>query len=329
MLFMADMSDVHLAGVDLNLLVVLRELLRTRSVTAAARRLGRTQSAVSHALARLRELFSDELFLRSGGALRPTARAEALAEPLDAILAGVGGLLRDAPGRFDPGGLERAFVLGTTDYAEILLLPELMPALRAEAPGVDLVTRFLGNDVDRAVSTREVDLAIGTRFRPLAGVLAQPVGHEDMVLVARRGHPAVARGLAAAEYAALDHVLVAPRGFQGGVIDAALEKLSLTRRVVLRVPHFSAAAHAVAGTDLVAALPGSFARAMAAILPLVVLPLPVPAEGFHLIVAFSAAARDDPAHAWLRAHVVRAGKRAFGRRQAPGTSHRKPRGGAP
>ena len=80
MVFMPDMSDVHLAEVDLNLLVVLRELLRARSTTAAARRLGRTQSAVSHALARLRALFGDPLFLRSGGALRPTARAEALAE---------------------------------------------------------------------------------------------------------------------------------------------------------------------------------------------------------------------------------------------------------
>jgi DNA-binding transcriptional LysR family regulator len=313
MIFMPDMSDVHLAEVDLNLLVVLRELLRARSTTAAAKRLGRTQSAVSHALARLRALFGDPLFLRSGGALRPTARAEALAEPLELALTSVDQLVHRSTARFDPSRLERTFVMATTDYADILVLPELLPRLRAEAPGVDLVTRFHGDEIDRAVSTREVDVAIGTSFRPLAGVLAQPVGHQDMVLVARRGHPAVKRGLGAKAYAALDHVLVAPRGFQGGVIDTALEKLGLARRVVLRVTHFSAAAFTVASTDLVVALPECFARAMADVLPLAVHPLPVEVSGFTFSVAFSAAAQGDPAHAWLRDHVVRAGKRAFAR----------------
>ncbi|HRH00494.1 MAG TPA: LysR family transcriptional regulator [Polyangiaceae bacterium] len=310
------MSDVHLSDLDLNLLVVLRELLRTHSTTSAAKRLGRTQSAVSHALARLRDLFGDPLFLRTGGALRPTARAESLAEPLEQLLSGVDQLLRHEPSRFDPSQLERTFVLAATDYAEILLLPELVPALRAEAPGVDLVTRFPGDEIDRAVATREVDVALGTNFRPLAGVLSQPVGHQDMVLVARRGHPVARAGrarraLTVEAYSSLDHVLVAPRGFQGGAIDAALEKVGLSRRVVLRVPHFAAAAFVVASTDLVVALPESFARTMAKTLPLSVLPLPIPLAGFTFSVAFSAAARDDPAHAWLRKHVVRAGKRAF------------------
>ncbi|MFO0761532.1 MAG: LysR family transcriptional regulator [Byssovorax sp.] len=294
------MSDVHLADIDLNLLVVLRELLRTRSTTTAAKRLGRTQSAVSHALARLRLLFRDPLLLRTGGALRPTERAETLAEPLDRALAGVDQILHRTPARFDPSRVERTFVIATTDYAEILLLPELVPVLRKEAPGVDLVTRFLGDEIDRAVSMREVDVAIGTAFRPLSGVMALPIGHQDMVLVARRGHPVARRGITAEAYAALDHALVAPRGFQGGVIDAALEKIGLSRRVVVRVPHFSAAAFTVASTDLVVSLPECFARAMAAVLPLAVLPVPLALDGFTFNAAFSAAAHDDPAHAWLR-----------------------------
>jgi DNA-binding transcriptional LysR family regulator len=93
----------------------------------------------------------------------------------------------------------------------------------------------------------------------------------------------------------------------------ALEKLGLSRRVVVRVPHFSAAAFTVASTDLVVSLPECFARAMAEVLPLTVLPLPVEVTGFTFSVAFSAASRDDPAHAFLRDHVVRAGKRAFAR----------------
>jgi DNA-binding transcriptional LysR family regulator len=276
---------------------------------------------VSHALARLRDLFGDDLFLRSGGALRPTARAEALAEPLDAVLGEVTGLLRRSPARFDPSRLSRAFVIGTTDGAEILLMPEIVRVVRAEAPGVDLVTRFLGDDIDRAVSTREVDLAIGTRFRPLAGVLAHPLGHQRMVLVARAGHPVARAGVTAAAYAAMHHVLVAPRDSHGGVIDVALEKLALHRRVVLRVPHFSTAAFVVSTSDLVVALPESFAWAMAASLPLAVLPLPVEVDGFDFALAWNLAARDDQAHAWLRAEVARVAERAF---RAPGAKRSTP-----
>ena len=144
------------------------------------------------------------------------------------------------------------------------------------------------------------------------------MGHQDMVLVARQKHPLARRGLSVETYAALDHILVAPRGFTGGVVDSALQTLGLTRRVVLCVPHFSTAVHIVATTDLVVTIPESFARLMAETLPITVLPVPLPLEGFQFTVVFSAAARDDPAHAWIREQLVRAGKRAFGKGSARG-----------
>jgi DNA-binding transcriptional LysR family regulator len=306
---MVIMSRVHdLAGVDLNLLVVLDELLRARSTTLAARRLGRTQSAVSHALARLRDALGDPLFVRAGAALRPTPFAEGLAAPLADVLHGAAALLTRSRVAFDPAALERTFALSCTDLAEITILPRLVPALRRDAPGVDVVTRFLGDDVERAVQGREVDLGIGTRLRPLAGVVVEPLVEEPMTILLRRGHPALEGRLTPKRYAALDHALVTPRGLPGSSVDSALEPLGLARRVVLRLPHFAAAALVVAKTDLVVTVPESLARELGKRLGLVARPVPVPLPKVAFLVAYSATFRDDPGHRFVRERVMAAAR---------------------
>lgn len=301
------MNMVHRVGrTDLNLLVVLDELLRTRSTTVAARRLGRTQSAVSHALARLRDAFGDPLFVRVGASLRPTRPAEALAAPVRDLLDRAEALLARADETFDPRRIERTFVLAGTDYAEMLLLPKLIPTLRREAPGVDLVTRFYGDEVERAIQARDVDLAFGARLRALSGVVRADVRTDPMLVLVRRGHPATRRRLTPRAFAALDHVLVAPRGLPGSAVDTALEALGLARRVVLRLPHFAAAAHIVARTDLVVMMPSGFVELVARDLGLVALKSPVAIPPFTFAIAYSAAAENDAAHRWLRERVAQA-----------------------
>jgi DNA-binding transcriptional LysR family regulator len=299
------MKRVHAEDVDLNLLVVLRALHATESTSLAAKKLGRTQSAVSHALARLRLTFEDELFVRVGPGLRPTTFAEQLREPVARLLAGAEALF-EPRGRFDPKTLERTFVLACTDFAEMTILPRLMPALRAEAPGVSLVTRGFGADVERAVLDGEVDLAYGTRFRPLSGLMEQHLLDEEMVVLLRKDHPALGRKLTIARYCALDHVLVSPRGGPGGSVDAALESTGYKRRVVLRLPNFTAAALVVARTDLVVTLPESFARHMARLAPLRVVAPPLTLAGFGFRMLFPTTSRDDPAHALFRRMFAKA-----------------------
>ena len=294
------MKAVHLASVDLNLLVVLRELLRARSTTIAARRLGRTQSAVSHALQRLRVLLDDDLFVRVGAGLRPTVAAEALAPAVADILGRAEALLSGSSSAFDPRSLARTFVLGTTDYAELLLLPSLLARLRVEAPQVDLVTVFLGDDIERAIQARDVDLAIATRFRVVSGIVEEYIADQDMCVVVRNGHPATRGRLDAKTYASFDHALVTPRGLPGSAVDSALEALGLRRRVVLRLPHFVVAALVVAESDLVVTQPRSFAHHMAKRSPLAVLPLPIAIAPFRFSIGYSAAVQADPAHAWFR-----------------------------
>ena len=306
---MAIMSRAHeLAAVDLNLLVVLDELLRTGSTTRAARSLGRTQSAVSHSLARLRDVLGDPLLVRAGASLRPTTFAEGLAAPLADVLHGAEAILSRSRVAFDPARLERTFVMSCTDLAELTILPRLLPRLRRDAPGVDVVTRFLGDDVERAVQGREVDLGLGTRLRPLAGVVVETMVEEAMTVLLRRGHPALAQRLTAKRYAALDHALVTPRGLPGSAVDTALEPLGLARRVVLRLPHFAAAALVVAQTDLVVTVPASLARHLDRRLGLVALAPPFALGSVTFSAAYSASFRDDPGHRWLREAVLAAAR---------------------
>lgn len=303
------MHRVHdLARVDLNLLVVLDALLEARSTTLVGKRLGRTQSAVSHALGRLREALGDPLFVRAGAALRPTARAEALARPVRELLERAQAVFEGKGPAFDPARLERTFVLAGSDYAEVLLLPTLLPRLRAAAPGVDLVTRMFGDDVDLAVQAGEVDLAFASRFRPLAGLVAEEARRDDLVVLMRQGHPASRGKLTLARYVKLDHALVTPRGLPGSAVDTALELRGLARRVVLRLPHFSAAAAVVTRTDVVVTLPRGFAQRAAKDLALAVRPLPLDVPGFTFFVGYGAGVVADPAHRWFRGEVLRAAR---------------------
>ncbi|WP_437318211.1 LysR family transcriptional regulator [Sorangium sp. So ce385] len=289
----------RLASLDLNLLVVLDELLRSQSTVVAAKRLGRAQSSVSHALGRLREVFGDPLFVRTGTALRPTSFAEELAAPLRVQLDALEQLLEPTAG-VEPSRLERTFTLSAPDWAVVLMLPPLMARLRREAPGVDVVLRSFRMDVDRAVQSGEIDVALGVRFQPLSGLVMQRLLEEPFVCIARRDHPDLGEHITLDAYAAAAHVLVAPYELPGSPLDDELARLGHRRRVVLRVPHFSAALFVVAQTDLIATLPRSFVHATAPLLRLRVIEPPLAIPPFSFSCLFSATRQKDPAHVWLR-----------------------------
>jgi DNA-binding transcriptional LysR family regulator len=305
------MKRTELAGTDLNLLVVLHELFATRSTTKAARRLGRTQSAVSHALSRLRVVMDDPLFLRIGPVLEPTSYALGLEPAVAEILGRAESLFGGNSAPFSPKSMTRTFVVGGTDHVEALVLPKLLARVRAEAPGVDLVASYLGDDVERALQSREVDLAVGTRFRAVSGLVEEPVCEQELRMLVRKGHPATRGKLDPVRFAAFDHALVAPRGMPGGVVDVALEALGLRRRVVLRLPHFLVAALVVAESDLVVSLPRACAEHMAELAPLEVLPVPVPLRPFAFSIAYAATFESDPAHAWFRRVFVEVARDAL------------------
>jgi DNA-binding transcriptional LysR family regulator len=297
------MNGVHLSSVDLNLLVALDALLAERSVTRAAARVGITQSAMSHTLARLRAQFRDEILVRGAGGMVPTTRAAVLGEAVGKALADIARAL-SPPRPFDPRTAEARVTIGTSDYAELVLLPKLFKRLTDEAPGIDL--RVLPVDVDLAtpLSSGALDIVIAPLREDEAGpgILARRLFDESFVCVVRRGHPLERQRLTVARFAAASHALIAPRGNEGGFVDEALAKLGHKRRVAVAVPHFLIAPHLVASSDVILTLAERVARVLAEPLGLAVLapPKELALRSFTMSAIWHERTRADPALSWVR-----------------------------
>ena len=296
------MHDVHLRpGFDLNLLRVLHALLTERSVSRAAKRLGLSQSATSHALSRLREGLGDPLVVRDRTGVAPTARAEALREPIGAALALIEGALFSASS-FVPATCARRFVIAATDYAELLVIPSLLSVLAKEAPNVDVWIHPYPVDPRDALRRGDVDLVVGILGRDDAtsGLHATGLLDDRFVCMVRTGHPLSRKRLTLARYAAADHVLIAPRGIPGGPIDVALAAKGYERRVAVVVPHFLVAPHVIAKTDLVVTVAERIAKVFVRLLPLRILDVPFEAPRLRLSTIWHDRHDSDPAHRWLR-----------------------------
>lgn len=294
------MSLDHSLGVELSHLRVLDVLLRTGSTVRAARELGLTQSAISHALRRLRDVLGDPLFVRVGRKLAPTERVLALRAPLAEALAAVGRVFVRA-GSFEPRTLRTSFRIVAADYAELVALPGLLAALAAEAPDVDVVTLTVGDALEDLMQRGEADLALGGFFEERGGLLLRPLFRDPFVVAtAAAGAPA---RLSLDRYLSARHVLVAPRGLPGGVVDTALAALGHTRRVVLRTPSFQTALAVAARTDLLVTMPRRVAVEFARFTPLSIFPPPLELPEIRFGMLFPASRRDDLAHRWLRERV--------------------------
>jgi DNA-binding transcriptional LysR family regulator len=303
MSYIPDMNGVHLGSFDLNLLVALDALLAERSVTRAAARVGITQSAMSHTLARLREQFDDEILVRGAGGMVPTTRAAALGEVVGKALGDIARAL-SPPRPFHPRTAEARVTIGTSDYAELVLLPQLCRRLADEAPGIDLRVLPVDAEIGPPLSSGALDIVIA----PLGegdggpGILARRLFEERFVCVVRRGHPLAHQRLTVARFAAASHALIAPRGKEGGFVDEALAKLGHKRRVAVAVPHFLIAPHLVAASDVILTLAERVARVLAEPLGLVVLapPRELALRGFTMSAIWHERTQADPALSWVR-----------------------------
>jgi DNA-binding transcriptional LysR family regulator len=310
------LNEIDLSRADLNLLVLFETVLRERHVGRAASRLHLSASAVSHGLGRLRRLLADPVFLRTPRGVVPTARALELAAPISGVLAGARSVLATAA-PFDPRTSTREFTLGAPDGASSLFLTPLLERVQREAPGVNVRLRqLLPPEAGRVDSSawepvfalldgRVIDLAIAPFGEVPARFATRDLREEDFAIVSRRGHP-FARSPGVREYCAASHLVVSLTGDPRGFVDQALAERGLKRRVALTVPGFFMALAVVAETDLLAAVPRSFARAHARRAGLAVTEPPLPLRRFQLRIVLPAGAEGDPGLAWLRSTIVAA-----------------------
>src|SRR5918998_5729417 len=230
------MSGMDLDRLDLNLLPVFEALMAERHVTRAAARLGLTQSATSNALGRLRAAFEDDLFQRTPAGMEPTALARELAGPVGSALDAVrSAVALNRP--FDPARAEEVFTLGMSDYAEFVLAPPLVAALRARAPGVSVVVRH----VDREVVTGLLDedrahLAIGHLPEPPPRMTRTVLLRDELVVLMRPDHPAAEDGLDLEAFLAWPHLLVSAVASREGAVDQGLASLGRSRRLPAGAP---------------------------------------------------------------------------------------------
>ncbi len=292
-----------LAGINLNLLVALDALLTTRSVTDAAKQIGITQPAMSHSLAKLRDLFEDRLLVRTPKGLAPTVLAKRLRPELRRCLSDLERtlLVRD---RFDAENAKHTFTIATADFVAALVGPRLVPIL-SETSAIDV--RLVGLDASRiAESLRdgEIDLAIGPKLRTPSDVDSRALGEEPFVCAMRAGHPlAPAKRLTRTRFASLSHLQVSPTGRGTSALDVALRGAGLQRRIVLRSASFLEAMAIAAESDLVVTLPQSaISRGpFREVLRSYPLPLEVPALAFSLY--WHARRNNEPRLEWIRTEV--------------------------
>lgn len=306
------MNGVHLGSLDLNLIVALDALLQERNVTRAAARLGITQSATSHALARLRAVTGDALLVRTSKGMVPTVRAEALGPPVRRALEEMTRALAP-PTSFDPRTARLRFTLGTSDYGELVLLPKLVELLTREAPGIDLRVRSIGREIAAPLGSAAIDLAVAPIVAPeeASGLLRRRLFDEGFVCVVRRGHPLAGKKLTVARFAAASHALISPGEQEGGFVDDALARMGLARRVAVMVPHFLIAPHLVATSDLVLTLARRVADALAKPLRLAVLlpPKELSLASFTMTAMWHERTQNDPAQRWIREKLAEVAQR--------------------
>ncbi|TCO77503.1 LysR family transcriptional regulator [Plasticicumulans lactativorans] len=286
---------------DLNLLVTLDVLLAEGNVARAAQRLRLSPSAMSRALARLRDTTGDPLLVRAGRGLVPTPRALELREKVARLVQDAEALLRPA-GQPDLQRLLRTFTLRSSEGFVENFGPDLIARVGREAPGVRLCfvpkpgkdsTPLRDGSVD--LETGVIDTATGPELR------TQGLFRDRFIGVVRAGHPLSEGGITAARYAAGQHVVVSRRGLARTAIDDALDALGLERRVVTIVGGFAVALALARASDLIASVPERHTGRLRAGMHGFALPVAVP--GLTVSMLWHPRLDADPAHRWLRGCV--------------------------
>jgi DNA-binding transcriptional LysR family regulator len=294
---------MDISRVDLNLLVVFAALCEHQSVTRAGAAIGLSQPAMSAALAKVRVLFDDPLFVRTGGGMKPTARAEALADPVRRVLESVRSEVLQTT-RFEPSTTARTFTLIMPDIGESAFLPKLLAQLSVAAPRTAIKTLAMPPPaIERALESGAADLAVGL-YPDLtkAGFYQRRLFRNSFVCVAAAEHTDLAEPLTLRKYLDAWHAVVCPEGRTHDLFDRELQRLGHVRRVRLEIPHYLSLPEIISASDLIATVPRDIGLMFARHAKLRLLEPPVKVV-FDVKQYWHERAHKDPVNVWLRRQV--------------------------
>jgi DNA-binding transcriptional LysR family regulator len=302
--------------IDLNLFRVMDAVYEHGGISGAARQLHLSQPAVSHALARLRRLWGDALFVRQGNRMVPTELTRRVIGEVQAHLRGLQSLMGQAE-TFEPQTLDMTLRLGMRDVLEAITLPPLVAQLAQAAPRVRIASVRVPRDaLERMLTQGEVDLVIDRQRRVAGRIQGVHLADDTLAVILRQGHVLLDRdarraqagppAISAADYFSQQHVMVSMQPDQPDPLQAVWSALGLGERdVILRCQHYFAAANVVAHSQVLLTLPRTYAEQLARTMPLVVCELPVPVPSIGIWMYWHAERDADPVHRWLRESVAR------------------------
>ena len=291
-------------GVDLNLLIIFDAIMVECSIGGAADRLGMTQPAVSNAVARMRQVWNDPLFVKDGRGISPTARAQSLWSEIRSPL----GQLKEAvaPGAFDPATSARRFRVAMSDIMVDLLWPPMRQLVERDAPGIDLhAVPYMPMSASQLLADATADLVIAPLDQFRTSDRREVMLRRDYVCAMRRGHPLSGRPLTLESYLAADHLMVSLSGDPTSFVDETLQRQGLRRRVAMTVNHFAAVPRLLKRTNLIALTVNTLIAEDVLAGHLVVTTPPLALDTAEISIGWHPRHDRDAGVCWLRHHLVR------------------------
>jgi DNA-binding transcriptional LysR family regulator len=314
---------MNIERIDLNLLRVFDAVFEDRNLLLAGKRLNLSQSAISHALGRLRDALEDDLFVRTAKGMAPTARAIAMAAPLRSALQQIRGALGDEP--FLPSIACREFVVAANDYVTMLLLGRLSQRLSAEAPQVNLVIRPSTRlDLAGQIDVGRIDIAIGVFAEIPRRFQSAPIWQQSEVLVMNRNHPIGDRAVTLEDLLKYPLVVVSLGGQEEGAVNGFIVERGLAResemfgrpaleeafsggpalpRLRVSVAHSLAIPALLRHSEMLALVPSLLGREFERNGEICMRPTPYAAPTSSVHAVWHARHEHDPSHQWLRGHL--------------------------
>ena len=304
------MGDAVLGGkmkIDLNLFVVFDAIYCEGNITKAASVLNLSQPAVSHSLGKLRTYFDDALFIRQGNEMRPTPVAKNVIADVREALHQLRVCLVQSR-QFEPMTSRKHFIVSLLGSLEATYLPLLMQNIMKESPHIKLQSsrRVRRSELENKLASGDVDLAIDTLVPVGDNIMHTQLEQDQLVIVARKNHPATLQSLDLKTYLSLEHILVSSRSSGPGLEDFELSRVGVHRKIVLRCQHALAACRIVINSDKILTLPKTAAKMYSEMLDIDIFPMPVKLPPLDVHLYWHVNVDKDPANKWLRNKMIMA-----------------------